>query len=161
MEDTGKEALKMEAFGVVSYNRPYICKECGGIMVFKGCGEYAFENCRAKDYDDYGKVRNYIEHNQGANAAEIELKTGVSQKAIRQMLKESRLEITADSVAFMRCEFCGTEIRSGRFCPACEVAYHRKKESQMREKMKGFGLETEEERRNRNNKGEKRFLRDE
>ncbi len=31
----------------------------------------------------------------------------------------------------------------------------------MREKMKGFGLETEEERRNRNNKGEKRFLRDE
>ena len=55
MEDTGKEALKMEAFGVVSYNRPYICKECGGIMVFKGCGEYACENCRAKDYDDYGK----------------------------------------------------------------------------------------------------------
>ena len=150
----------MEALGITNYNRPYICDNCGGLMEFKGCGEYECEDCHTKGYDDYGKVRNYIELHRGANAAEIEAKTGVTQKAIRQMLKESKLEIPADSVAFMRCEICGVDIRSGRFCPKCEASYHKEKEKKMREKMKGFGLENEEERRERQ-KGEKRFLREE
>lgn len=150
----------MEALGITNYNRPYVCDNCGGLMEFKGCGEYECEDCHTKGFDDYGKVRNYIELHRGANAAEIESKTGVTQKSIRQMLKESKLEITADSVAFMRCEICGVNIRSGRFCPKCEAFYHKEKEKQMREKLKGFGLENEEERRERQ-KGEKRFLRDE
>lgn len=150
----------MEALGITNYNRPYICDNCGGLMEFKGCGEYECEDCHTKGYDDYGKVRNYIELHRGANAAEIEARTGVTQKSIRQMLKESKLEITADSVAFMRCEICGTNIRSGRFCPKCEASYHKEKEKKMREKLKGFGLENEEERLGRQ-KGEKRFLRSE
>ena len=157
---TDKESLRMEALGITNYNRPYVCDNCGGLMEFKGCGEYECEDCHTKGFDDYGKVRNYIELHRGANAAEIESKTGVTQKSIRQMLKESKLEITADSVAFMRCEICGVNIRSGRFCPKCEASYHKEKEKQMREKLKGFGLENEEERRERQ-KGEKRFLRDE
>ncbi len=157
---TDKEALRMEALGITNYNRPYICDNCGGLMEFKGCGEYECEDCHTKGYDDYGKVRNYIELHRGANAAEIEARTGVTQKSIRQMLKESKLEITADSVAFMRCEICGTNIRSGRFCPKCEASYHKEKEKKMREKLKGFGLENEEERLGRQ-KGEKRFLRSE
>lgn len=150
----------MEALGITNYNRPYICDNCGGLMEFKGCGEYECEDCHTKGYDDYGKVRNYIELHRGANAAEIEARTGVTQKSIRQMLKESKLEITADSVAFMRCEICGTNIRSGRFCPKCEASYHKEKEKKMREKLKGFGLENEEERLG-HQKGEKRFLRSE
>ena len=160
MGNTDKESLRMEALGITNYNRPYVCDNCGGLMEFKGCGEYECEDCHTKGFDDYGKVRNYIELHRGANAAEIESKTGVTQKSIRQMLKESKLEITADSVAFMRCEICGVNIRSGRFCPKCEASYHKEKEKQMREKLKGFGLENEEERRERQ-KGEKRFLRDE
>lgn len=150
----------MEALGITNYNRPYICDNCGGLMEFKGCGEYECEDCHTKGYDDYGKVRNYIELHRGANAAEIEARTGVTQKSIRQMLKESKLEIAADSVAFMRCEICGENIRSGRFCPKCEASYHKEKEKKMREKLKGFGLENEEERLGRQ-KGEKRFLRSE
>lgn len=160
MDAARREALKMEALGITNYNRPYICEKCGGLMIFKGCGEYECEDCALKGYDDYGKVRNYIEGHAGANSAEIEANTGVSQKSIRQMLKESKLEIAADSVAFMRCEMCGADIRSGRFCQKCEVTYHREKEKQMRERIKGFGLENEEERRERQ-KGEKRFLREE
>lgn len=163
MDEAKKEALKMEALGITNYNRVYLCDVCGGLMVFKGCGEYECEDCHTKGLDDYGKVRNYIEQHAGANSAEIESETGVSQKSIRQMLKESKLEITSDSVAFMKCEFCGENIRSGRFCQKCEVTYHREKERQMKEKMKGFGLENEEERRERQNrqKGERRFLREE
>ncbi|MDE6318136.1 MAG: hypothetical protein K2M22_00155, partial [Lachnospiraceae bacterium] len=87
------ETLKKELSSIATYNRPTYCAECGGVMVFKGVGEYQCEACGFLDYDDYGKVRNYIEKHIGANAAEASKATGVSQKAIRDMLKEARLEI--------------------------------------------------------------------
>ena len=95
-------------------------------MIFKGVGEYHCENCRHVEYDDYGKVRLYVEKHRGATSSEVSMQTGVSQKAIRQMLKENRLEITQDSAAFLRCEVCGASIRGGRLCPKCEMDYHRR-----------------------------------
>ena len=65
------------------YNIPRVCKECGGVMIFKGVGEYHCEDCGAVDYDDYGKVRGYIEANKGATAAQIEQTIGVSQRTVR------------------------------------------------------------------------------
>ena len=63
------EMLKKEISKVNTYNRPTYCEKCGGVMVFKGVGEYECEKCGALEYDDYGKVRNYIEKHMGANAA--------------------------------------------------------------------------------------------
>ena len=40
------------------YHRPTKCPECGGIMKFKGCGEYRCEDCRYVEYDENGKERN-------------------------------------------------------------------------------------------------------
>ena len=139
------------------YHRPTICEKCGGVMVFKGVGEYECEDCKHHQYDDYGLVRNYVEANKGATAADIEAKTGVKQRTIRQMLRESRLEVSLDSKAFMHCEICDANIRSGRFCPKCEAAYHRKMEEQARlqKNMKGFGMGGNTDR------GEKRFTMDE
>lgn len=137
------------------YNRPLTCEKCGGIMIFKGVGEYHCENCRHVEYDDYGKVRLYVEKHRGATSSEVSMQTGVSQKAIRQMLKENRLEITQDSAAFLRCEVCGASIRGGRLCPKCEMDYHRRMEDEQRRqsKMRGFGKAMEEE------EGAKRFHR--
>ncbi|MCM1253158.1 MAG: flagellar protein [Clostridium sp.] len=140
------------------YNRPKECPECGGVMVFKGCGEYRCEDCRYVAYDDYGKVRNYVEKHGGATAAQVSQATGVKQKTIRTMLKESRLEIADGSNSFMKCEMCGANIRSGRVCAKCELEYNRSVEAKERlkhEKMiAGFGMEhhTDEE-------GAKRFTR--
>lgn len=113
-------------------------------MVFKGVGEYHCEDCGAVDYDDYGKVRRYIEEHKGATAAQIENAIGVSQRTIRQMLKDGRLEVTADSRAFLHCEVCGKAIRYGEYCPECEMALHRNFEANQREQVKrniqGFSL---------------------
>ncbi len=140
------------------YNRPTLCKKCGGVMVFKGVGEYKCEECGELDYDDYGKVRAFIERHQGATAAEVEANTGVSQKTIRHMLKESRLEIAHGSAAYLKCEICGTNIRSGRFCPKCELEYHRRREEEQRKLHKnfdkGFGMAE------KGAEGEKRFKHD-
>lgn len=141
------------------YNRPKECQECGGVMVFKGCGEYQCEDCRLTAYDDYGKVRNYIEVHPGATAAQAADATGVRQKTIRTMLRESRLEIAENSNFFLTCEMCGASIRSGRVCPKCEVSYNRMVEERTRQQhakmMAGFGTDhgTSEE-------GAKRFKRD-
>ena len=138
------------------YHIPKVCTNCGGVMIFKGVGEYQCEDCKALDYDDYGKVRLYIETHKGATASEIEDAIGVKQRSIRHMLKEGRLEVAPDSKMFLRCEVCGKSIRYGRFCQECEINYHRQLEEKQRQKnikMQGFGLGMEE------SSGEKRFKR--
>ena len=108
-------------------------------------------------YDDYGKVRLYIEAHRGATAAQIESAIGVPQRTIRLMLKEGRLEITPDSRSFLHCEICGKEIRSGTYCPECEMKMHRSMEAEERERrqksLQGFGQGKKGE------DGQRRFLR--
>ncbi len=145
--------------GVNLYNRPTYCSKCGGIMIFAGVGEYHCEDCKNVEYDDYGKVRLYIEKHKGATAAQIEAEIGVSQKTIRQMLRDAKIEIAAESRIFMKCEICGTNIRSGRFCKKCEANYHHQIEEEQRKiklhkSSKGYGMETEHD-----SNGEKRFRR--
>jgi len=140
------------------YHVPRLCKQCGGVMVYRGIGEYRCEDCGFDDYDDYGKVRRYIEKNKGATAMDIEAVTGVSQKTIRRMLKESRLEVASNSKMFLRCELCGKEIRSGAYCEACELSLHRTMEEQQRAQLRkgkvGYGVHEQGE------EGRKRFIRE-
>lgn len=140
-----------------TYNIPRECEKCGGVMVFQGLGEYKCEKCDELAYDDYGKVRGYIEEHRGATAAQVEEATGVSQKTIRRLLKEGRLEVAEGSRMFLRCELCGKDIRSGRYCPECEIKMHRSLEAQQREfahkNLQGFSLGQ------KGDEGQKRFTR--
>ncbi len=135
--------LHLDTLLLEEYHRPINCSKCGGIMVFKGVGEYECEDCRNRELDDYGKVRAYIEKHRGATAVEVERDTGVSQKTIRRLLREERIEVTPDSKAFLRCEVCGEAIRSGRYCAKCQVNVNRRIEEQARIQKKsvsGFGM---------------------
>ncbi|MBD5486062.1 MAG: hypothetical protein HDR18_11205 [Lachnospiraceae bacterium] len=153
------ENLRRELLDLQNYNRPTICRECGGVMVYKGCGEFRCEDCNYQEYDDYGKVRNYIEKHAGATAAQASDATGVSQKAIRDMLKEERLEIAPNSNVFLTCEICGSAIRFGKYCAKCETAYHRAIEEKTRASrninLSGFSAE-----RPKGEEGSKRFTRE-
>lgn len=150
--------LKKELYEANSYNRPTYCPKCESVMIFKGVGEYECENCGYLAYDDYGKARNYLERHTGATLAQVSEATGVSQRSLREMLKEAKLEIAANSNFFLQCEVCGASIRMGRFCPKCETAYHRNLEEKARirnNKVAGFGME-----RPRAEEGAKRFKRE-
>ncbi|MBQ2803071.1 MAG: MerR family transcriptional regulator [Lachnospiraceae bacterium] len=140
------------------YHIPIVCAKCGGVMIYKGVGEYQCEKCGFLDYDDYGKTRCYIEEHRGATAVEIEAATGVTQRTIRRMLKESRIEIAEGSKTFLHCEVCSKNIRSGRFCPECEMKAHRNLEERERERqskaMKVYGKGEQ------GDVGQKRFKRD-
>lgn len=151
--------FRRELLELNQLNRPTYCEKCNGVMVFKGVGEYKCEDCGNLAYDDYGKVRNYIEKHSGATSAQVSAATGVSQKSIRDMLREERLEIAANSAVFLKCELCGASIRFGRFCSKCETVYHRRVEERARAgknlNMAGFSTE-----RPRGEDGAKRFTRD-
>lgn len=148
----------MEDFGLLEqYHIPKVCVECGGVMIFKGVGEYCCEKCGTVEYDDYGKVRMYIEKNPGANAAQVEENTGVTQKIIRRLLKDGRIEVAEGSKSFLRCEVCGKDIRSGQFCPECEKKVHNRIEEHQRalnqKKAKIVGMAEKGE------EGQRRFIR--
>lgn len=115
------------------YSIPRACEKCGGVMVFKGLGEYQCEDCGELMYDDYGKVRNYIDDHKGATAVQVEEATGVSQKVIRRLLRDGRLEVAEGSKVFLKCDVCNKPIRSGRYCPECEMKIHRGLEAKQRE----------------------------
>ncbi len=116
--------------------RPSFCLKCRGVMVYKGLGEYECEGCGELAYDDYGKVRKYLEAHKGANVAQISSETGVTHKSIRKMVKDKRFEVMENRGGYLRCEICGVDIKTGRFCPKCEEAYHRKVEDELRNSKK-------------------------
>lgn len=129
-----EKMLKMLALD--EYHRPTVCMECNGIMVYKGVGEYRCEDCNTSDYDDYGKVRNYLEKHRGANVSEVSDATGVSHRIIREMIKEKRFEVIDNRGNYICCEMCGVNIKSGRLCEKCEISYHRQLEEQVRAERK-------------------------
>ena len=82
----------------------------------------------------------------------------MSQRTVRRLLKDGRIEITEGSKVFLRCELCGKQIRSGEYCPECEIKVHRNLEEKQREMLhkatQGFGLDQKSE------EGQRRFTRD-
>lgn len=125
------------------YHVPNACPECGGEMIFKGVGEYQCEQCKAVVYDDYGKVRLYVEQHPGATISDAEAGTGVPHKIIRQLLREERLEVAANSRSFLSCRGCGVQIRSGDFCPQCAAKQPKTEDPRLRnlkKDMSGVGM---------------------
>ena len=110
----------LEQFDRIDLSEPTKCEKCGSVHIkYNGIGEYECEECRLKMYDDYGKVRNYLEQHPGATATEVSEMVGVTKQKIRRLLKDDKIQIAPGSATFIYCEKCGTGILSGRFCASC------------------------------------------
>ncbi len=138
----------------LKYGRPANCSKCGGDLRYAGIGEYECENCKNIEFDDYGKVRAYIEENRGATQSEVSLATGVDVNKIRQMLREEKIEIAPNSVIFLQCEGCGTKIRSGKYCDACEGKVKKEEKTKRTLPVQGYAKGG-----GTGAKGERRFMR--
>ncbi len=143
------------------YHPPLSCEECGREMQYKGVGEYTCVYCGHLMYDDYGIVRNYLESNPGSTMGMVAAATGVSEKEIKIMLREERLQIREDSRSFIACESCGKPILSGRFCESCgklaAAAERRKREKEAIEEKKQYMQGVSGENR-KGDSGKKRFM---
>ena len=100
-------------------NIPTECPQCLERLYFKGAGRYKCPRCRKVYYDDFGKVKNYLEENGGAPAVEIANNTGVSLEVIDTLLKDGSLELPKEFRDAARCERCGALFPVGRYCKEC------------------------------------------
>lgn len=74
------------------YEIPVNCGKCGSRLKYVGLGEYKCENCKETVFDDYGKVRTFLEKNPGANGIQVERATGVSRKVIATLIRKGKLD---------------------------------------------------------------------
>lgn len=98
---------------------PKICSKCGGKYTFMGAGRYVCEACGEEKYDDFGKVRAYVDEHGATPGIVISEATGVSLTKINTFLRQGRMEIPDGSGGYIHCERCGEPIRYGRYCPSC------------------------------------------
>ena len=100
-------------------NRPISCKKCNGKLFYLGGGKYKCHPCEEEYYDDFGKVKEFLEERGSAPAVLITEHTGVRMELIDLFLRTGKLEIIEDSKFYISCEKCGCAIRYGRYCPHC------------------------------------------
>lgn len=77
------------------YEKPSRCDICNGALKYSGLGEYVCNECGSVQYDDYGKVRIYLEKNPGATLYRVENETGVSAKIIRSLVRDGKFDLRA------------------------------------------------------------------
>lgn len=95
------------------------CKNCGRLFNYMGIGHMYCPKCAEADNKVFEKIKKFIYDNGPQNITQIEEGTGVSAKKIELYLREGRLEIPENSNIYIKCEICGVEMRSGRYCPTC------------------------------------------
>lgn len=100
-------------------NIPSECPDCRERLYFRGAGIYKCPRCRKVYYDDFGKVKKYLEENGAASAVDIANNTGVSLEVIDTLLEDGSLEVPKELQEAARCERCGAFFPIGRYCQAC------------------------------------------
>lgn len=100
-------------------DRPITCSKCGASLFYKGSGKYICKSCDNVEYDDFGKVKIYLDEHGVSTMGTIAADTGVSIEKLNIMLREGKVEIPDGSKYFIKCESCGCSIRYGHYCPDC------------------------------------------
>lgn len=94
------------------------CVRCKRVFQYMG-GPPICKACKEKEEELFKVVKEYIYEHKEANMVEVSNETGVSTKIIEKFIRDGRLMISQDSPIFLKCEKCGAEIKTGRFCDAC------------------------------------------
>lgn len=95
------------------------CEKCGGVLKDPGLGIYVCSKCGHEIISEFGKIKKFLQESGPTNAIEISKATGISVNRIEKYLREGRIEIPEGSEVYIPCEKCGTDIRYGKYCPAC------------------------------------------
>ncbi|MCA1011251.1 TIGR03826 family flagellar region protein [Halobacillus halophilus] len=97
------------------------CPRCSALFL---AGTVAICNqCRNQEEQNYQKVYAFMRKKQNRMAAvkEIEVATGVSEKQIREFVKQKRLHPAQFPNISYLCEKCERPIQDGRICERCKM----------------------------------------
>jgi len=96
------------------------CPRCNALFL-EGTSAVC-NQCRNKEEQNYQKVYAFMrkKHNRMALVEQIEVDTGVSEKQIREFVKQKRLHPAQFPNISYLCEKCETPIQDGRICERCK-----------------------------------------
>ena len=88
-----------------------------------GTGEYECQRCKKILFDDYGKVRRYLDENGNSSILVLERETGVSKEVLEYLKEEGILTEPEpeEEENIKRCSKCGKPIEIGRYCNSCKA----------------------------------------
>jgi len=95
------------------------CKRCNKIFNYVA-GPIICPLCKEEMEEQFQKVKDFIRDNKSAGIGEICDECSVTEKQIKQWIREERLFFDDDSPIGIDCEACGAMIRSGRYCDKCK-----------------------------------------
>ncbi len=98
------------------------CKKCKQMYEVISINQKFCPACTKKEYDRYLFVRSYVKEHPGITVRQVAEDLGLDTSIIVRYLKEEKLEISGStsSAAFLSCESCGVEIKTGTHCPNCK-----------------------------------------
>ncbi len=103
------------------------CRKCNKIFDNKGvlglnkCPECIAQNPYLEGVNKAQMVRNLVKDNPNISAGEVSGLTGLSTGEIVNYIKIEVLEFSENSQAYLKCEECGKEIKTGRQCASCKA----------------------------------------
>lgn len=98
---------------------PHICPACKDILEKK-----------------FQEVKEYIRNHPGCSMPMVSENCDVSQRQLKEWLRDERLQFESAESTELTCDSCGTKIRSGRFCDVCKAATMRNLASVLQSNVK-------------------------
>lgn len=96
------------------------CRECGRIFEYF-VGPQVCQECRTKNEKKFLEVRDYIYDHEDTSISTVAEACDISERQLRQWVREERLELKSASISGVTCEICGKAITSGRYCEKCKA----------------------------------------
>ncbi len=95
------------------------CGRCGRIFNYVA-GRPICEVCRKELENQFQEVKAFIRENPDKGLREVSEECNVSEKQIKQWVREERLQFAKGS-GVLSCDSCGAPIHVGRFCDNCKA----------------------------------------
>ncbi|MBL4890103.1 MAG: hypothetical protein JKX97_08815 [Candidatus Lindowbacteria bacterium] len=98
------------------------CPKCG--EVFPKERHDLCPLCIKKEQQQLSILKNYLSENPEAELKELVQVTGIAEEVIQTYVRTNRLMSIEESPALqIKCEECGVEIMTGRFCRECREKF--------------------------------------
>ena len=74
------------------------------------------DDCVKEEADIFERVRDHLKEHPGLTVIQLSDQTNVSSKKILKYIKDGKLELASGEI---RCEKCGCNVPTGRYCEEC------------------------------------------
>lgn len=96
------------------------CQKCKQMYELVSIHNKYCPSCTQREHEKYINVRTYVKDNPGISVRQVADDLGVNASLVLRYLKEEKLEIAGGTNVYLKCELCGAEITTGRYCQSCK-----------------------------------------